>query len=501
MNYNFGRVTGNLKGTKRLETARGREWIDKTIFASSELMRPLVRAGLPLDCMSSYYDENMLAALLLNAYLATNCGRVKGAAALAPTRIAVDKAILPSGEQARAADSFAESLGVNVHLTYFDTGYGNFDVIKKRLMDLGVHHLRDGAQLTADRIYNNVFYGRLKDLASAGIKFDLIFDPRSSVGELTNTKLNAIAAMAGNSLEAIEGPNEYDNSVDRKWAYTLREYQSALYQTVKADPATRELPVIGPSFVHAESRDAVGNLAPYLDYGNLHSYPGGKIPSSSFQNDDEIRRARAVSGTRPLISTETGYHTAVSSRSGQPGISDQAFAKYAPRLYLEYFNQGFARTYLYELCDEKPDPARLNPEHNFGLLTSSGEPNPAYLSLRNLIYLMTETPKGGDFRQPFTPGQLNYRLRGDTSGVHHTLLQKRDGRFYLILWQEVSSYDIASKSDTFVPVRHLVLELSQARQVNTYLPFESSLEVRHEDRPTKIDLDVPDHALVVEITP
>src|ERR1700683_1996138 len=99
MNYNFGRGTGKLKGTKRLETARGREWIDKTIFASSELMCPLVRAGLPLDCMSSYYDENMLAALLLNAYLATNCGRVKGAAALAPTRIAVDKAILPSGEQ------------------------------------------------------------------------------------------------------------------------------------------------------------------------------------------------------------------------------------------------------------------------------------------------------------------------------------------------------------------------------------------------------------------
>jgi hypothetical protein len=466
-------------------------------------MRPLVRPGLQLNLISSYYDQDMSAALFLTAclLLTTNCGRVMGAASLAPAASVEDNGTPPSGESARTAESFAESLGVNVHLTYFDTGYGNFDVIKKRLLDLGVRHLRDGAQFTPDRNYNNMFYGRLKDLASAGIKFDLIFDPRSSVGELTNKKLSAVATLAGNSLEAVEGPNEYDNSADRNWAYTLRTYQAALYQTVKADPAIRELPVIGPSFVHAESRDAVGDLAPYLDYGNLHSYPGGKIPTSSFRNESEISSARAVSGTRPLIPTETGYHTAVASRSGQPGISDQAFAKYAPRLYLEYFNQGFARTYLYELCDEKPDPGRINPEHNFGLLTSAGEPNPAYLSLRNLIYLVTETQPAADSQQPFTPGQLYYRLRGDTSGVHHTLLQKRDGRFYLILWQEVSSYDIASKSDTFVPVRHLVLELTQARQVNTYLPLESSRVVNYDEAPHRIELDVPDHALVVEITP
>jgi hypothetical protein len=467
------------------------------------MVSPFVHAGLLLHRISSYYDGNMLAALLLAAYLvlSTNCGRVVGAAPPALSGSVEDKGVLPSGEQAKPADSFAESLGVNVHLTYFDTGYGDFDVIKERLLDLGVRHLRDGAQLTADRNYNNIFYGRLKDLANAGIKFDLIFDPRSSVGELTNTKLSAVAAMAGNSLEAVEGPNEYDNSADRNWAYTLRAYQSALYRTAKAAPTTRELPVIGPSFVHAESRDAVGDLSPYLDYGNLHSYPGGRMPSSNLQSGGEIPRARAVSGTRPLIPTETGYHTAVASHSGQPGISDQAFAKYAPRLYLEYFNQGFVRTYVYELSDEKPDPGRMNAEHHFGLLNSAGEPNPAYLSLRHLLDLVTDTPRAGDSRQPFTPGQLDYRLRGDTSGIHHTLLQKRDGRFYLILWLEVSSYDIGTKADTFVPVRHLVLELSQARQVNTYLPLESSRVVKHDEAPHSVELDVPDHALVVEITP
>jgi hypothetical protein len=437
----------------------------------------------------------LAAYLVLN----TSCGEtITTGTAQASTSAVVSAGTLQTGEQARSGESFVDSIGANVHLTYFDTGYGNFDLIKKRLGDLGLRHLRDGAQFTPDLNYNNIFYGRLKDLAKSGIKFDLIFDPRSSVGQLTSKKLSAIAALAGDSLEAIEGPNEYDNSQDHNWAYTLREYQASLYQTVKSDPDTRNLPVIGPSFVHAQSREAVGDLSPYLDYGNLHSYPGGKAPTSNLK--DEIVRARQVSGSQPLVPTETGYHTAVNSRGGHPGISDQAFAKYVSRLYLEYFNQGFTRTYLYEISNEKPDPGRIDAEHNFGLLTSAGEPNPAYFSLRNLIYVVTENRPVADPGAKFWPDQLRYQLEGDTSEIHHTLLQKRNGSFYLILWHEASSYDIASKADTSVPTRHLLLQLSQERQVNTYLPLQSSRVVQHYAGNT-ISLDVPDHALIVEIMP
>jgi hypothetical protein len=470
--------------------------------------RPLVLNAL----RKAYYDQNMLPDLLVAVCLGaclslSSCGQtIHVAPPQASPSAAVPAEEQQAGEQARPADSFVESIGANVHLTYFDTGYGNFEVIKKRLLDLGVRHLRDGAQLTADVSYSNIFYGRLKNLAESGIRFDLIFDPRSSVGQLTAQKLSAVAALAGNSLEIVEGANEYDNSQDHNWAYTLREYQANLYQTVKSDPATRNLAVIGPSFVHAESRDAVGDLSPYLDYGNLHSYPGGKMPTSNLlDGDNEIMRARKVSGSRPVVSTETGYHTAVASRGGHPGISDQAFARYVCRLYLEYFNQGFARTYLYEISDEKPDPGRNDPEHNFGLLTSAGEPNPAYFSLRNLIYVLAETrravgPRDANPVPRFSPGQLRYQLQGDTSEIDHTLLQKRDGRFYLILWHETSSYDIASKADISVPNRRLLLQLSQAHQVNTYLPLESSKAVEHYDGRT-ISLDVPDHVLIVEIVP
>jgi len=150
----------------------------------------------------------LLAGCLVACLALPSCGQtIHGALPKA-----APSAIVPpgeqTGEQARSADSFVDSIGANVHLTYFDTGYGNFEVIKRRLLDLGVRHLRDGAQLTDDANYNNTFYGRLKDLAESGISFDLIFDPRSSVGKLTAQKLSAIAALAGNSLETVEGPND-----------------------------------------------------------------------------------------------------------------------------------------------------------------------------------------------------------------------------------------------------------------------------------------------------
>ncbi len=39
------------------------------------------------------------------------------------------------------------------------------------------------------------------------------------------------------------------------------------------------------------------------------------------------------------------------------------------------------------------------------------------------------------------PEKLSYKLQGANKDTFHTLLQKRDGTFLLILWQEVSSWD------------------------------------------------------------
>ena len=68
-------------------------------------------------------------------------------------------------EQARPADAFVDSIGVNVHLGYTDTSYRNYtEVIKPRLREAGIRHIRDGCPPA----WNAQHMTRLNDLAACG---------------------------------------------------------------------------------------------------------------------------------------------------------------------------------------------------------------------------------------------------------------------------------------------------------------------------------------------
>jgi hypothetical protein len=45
--------------------------------------------------------------------------------------------------QARVADKFVDSLGINVHMEYSHTPYGNYPLINASLRALGMRHFRD----------------------------------------------------------------------------------------------------------------------------------------------------------------------------------------------------------------------------------------------------------------------------------------------------------------------------------------------------------------------
>jgi hypothetical protein len=45
--------------------------------------------------------------------------------------------------QARGADRFVDSLGVNVHMEYANTPYQHYAAINERLRELGMRHIRD----------------------------------------------------------------------------------------------------------------------------------------------------------------------------------------------------------------------------------------------------------------------------------------------------------------------------------------------------------------------
>jgi hypothetical protein len=51
---------------------------------------------------------------------------------------------LEAARQARTANGFVESIGINTHLGYDDTAYNNFSDVQAKLRYLVIRHFRDG---------------------------------------------------------------------------------------------------------------------------------------------------------------------------------------------------------------------------------------------------------------------------------------------------------------------------------------------------------------------
>lgn len=392
-------------------------------------------------------------------------------------------------EAARSTSSFVDSMGVVVHLNRNNSAYADYDTsIRPRLQELGIRHIRDGVKLedTATR-------QKFTDLATLGIKSTLVMDPRD--------QKNAAAAVdivkaLPTSVEAVEGPNEWDVWGDltyrnRPFPTGVRTFQSELYNAIKRNPATANLKVLSPTVAFWSNAGKLGAVK--CDYGTMHSYAGGNPPTTDL-SQRWIPSAKLICPGKPVIATEAGWHNAVASNSGgQPGVSETAAGKYVPRLYLEYFNQGVERAYINELIDKRQNEEK---ENNFGLLHSDGSTKPAFIALKSLIAILQ------DSKDTFSPDTLSYSIDGINKNVHHTLLQKHDKTFYLVLWQEVSSFDLRSKQDIAVSPQAVTLKLNTAiRQGSLYHLLPSIKPVAQYTTPTSIALEVSDEPLIVELLP
>jgi hypothetical protein len=177
-----------------------------------------------------------------------------------------------------------------------------------------------------------------------------------------------------------------------------------------------------------------------INFGNTHDYFATFNPETppyggSFYHcggygsmQFDMCLAQMVSVNEPVISTETGY------ASGS-GLSDAIIGRYELRSLFQSLSLGIARTYLYELVD---DPS----SENYGLLTDSFSPRPAYTAIQNVLLLLKDV----SFPQP---GKLNYTLAGQTQNVDHLLLQKSNGTFYLAIWLAVQSADPQNPSTAY----------------------------------------------------
>jgi hypothetical protein len=328
---------------------------------------------------------------------------------------------------AKSADSFVESIGVNVHLGYTDTPYvSSFSTVEQRLGELGVRHVRDGIAPG-----ETAHYQRLHELAARGVRSTLILGSPSQSSSALPEMLAALKTTAlSGAVEAVEGWNEpYVNTEATK--SKVIENQRLLYEGIKNDAALNSLTVLGPSIIRNENH-LLGPISAYLDGGNMHSYPEGEPPE--YQIEALLKRTADSSPERPTYATETGYTNATKWSPPNKGenrpVPEEVSATYVPRLFFEYWNRHIVRTFAYELLDEFANPELNEREDHFGLLRNDLSEKPAFVALHNTIAILADPGAAT------TPGSLSYSIEDKgVAKLHSTLLEKRDGSFYLALWR------------------------------------------------------------------
>jgi hypothetical protein len=334
-----------------------------------------------------------------------------------------------TGTLARMADSVVELVSVQTHIGSGGV-YSNSTAVYNRLTELGVRHIR---QRITNPTMSTADSTRLEALAAAGITVTAGCWPQS--GNYTSAAhcITQANRLGTNVIDAFDGWNEVDAKLTSStWPAAFTTWQQTQYAAYNANPTWQDTPVFANSLAHAVERrpvvEPVGlhGLREHALVSHERRYPEQRVE----QLDPQWNK---IDGSKPEVATETGYHTCETC-TASPGVSMQAQAKYLARLPLEYFNRGVFRASLYELLDE--GTSTTSREDHWGLINYSGSVKPSFTTLKNLLALLDDPGVA------FTPTRLNYSLAGALTSTHSVLLQKRGGTFYLVLWQEVSSYNV-----------------------------------------------------------
>jgi hypothetical protein len=353
--------------------------------------------------------------------------------------------------QSLTSDSVVDQIGVNIHLSFFNTPYNKFDsVVRPALAELGVRHVRDAALTAGNSGALNTYYRRLTALAGDGIKSSLVTFDATSPAYLTDlAKLEEVFNSAGRAVELFEGTNEPNLKKNPDWAKIGRERQQQLFRAVHDNPDLSGVAVVGPSPWGASAQQ-LGDISANVDFGNWHIYSGGQFPEATGKASltDYLDQARGLYSGKPVVASEAGYHSAINVPTGKHRPTpEKIIARYLPRLVLWDLKHGLVRTYLYELIDSF-NKGDADPESNFGLVRYDGSHRPAFDAIKNLIGIFSDP---GSVPHPQT---LDWSLASKDDAVQSMLFQRSDGSFLLALWLGVSAWDpdqraeIASKSVT-----------------------------------------------------
>jgi hypothetical protein len=409
---------------------------------------------------------------------------------------------LGAGVASVSADDFLSSLGVNTHV---DQGVSGASCVQP-LSYLGVRNIRDGRRNVAQTLLIHQQTGIRINLGGAG-------DPRAmvSVGK---------TMAAYDALLSFEGPNEPNNfpityngqtgGGTGSWA-PVAEFQKALYHAIKSDADLKKYPVFAVSEAGAET-DNVGlqflTIPPaaettfpegtqYADYANPHNYvtsnkkmyvnnqawnaadPTLNGPWDGLFVEYGITWLRHFKGygsdqllALPRVTTETGWDS-VADIGGEP-----TQGKILVNTYLAQFKRGWRYTFIYHLRDGEGGG-----DHQ-GLFNSDSTPKLAATFIHNLTTILADT------RPNASPGRLDYSIQNQPATVHDLLIQKSNGAFEIVLWDEnVRTSD------------NITLKLGGSHaKVNIYDVTVGADPMRVLVNVDSVPVTLSDHAVIIEVS-
>ncbi|GEM_PF-1149586 len=249
------------------------------------------------------------------------------------------------------------------------------------------------------------------------------------------------------SIAEFEGQNELNNKfppqdLNMKYKDLTDEpagsqYMRDLREVLKADPFTKDIPVICYTSIFSDYM--LARPCDAFDFANMHSYQGARVPSSSLlMNMTRFNNIYPAGTTiKPFVPTECGYNVEedIANHQGYNG-SRRAQAYNIPMLYAEYFRHGIRRTYLFAL-------------HNadgYGLLESDQETRrPSWYAVQSFVALIKDAKwnsekcewEGG---RSFEPRALRFKIENAPESVHTLTLHKENGDWLLMIWNEVENF-------------------------------------------------------------
>jgi hypothetical protein len=228
-----------------------------------------------------------------------------------------------------------------------------------------------------------------------------------------------------------------------EYATLLREAVAAIR---RADPAAKVssggISRIDEAFL---SRAIDPSLAAGLTAIGIHPYP--KAGPESIAPELAILRdwaARAFGDRIEIWDTEWGYSSADAPKeapsNGHSDAGRRRQASLAIREVLTVWAVGLPLAVWYDLRDDGPDTA--NPEHNYGLLDSSGNEKPAMAAMRTLMSVASSRKYAGMVQE--TPAGIHaIRLDGSADTMLIVWTDQPSGRRTI----EFTKQDLNSATD------------------------------------------------------